>query len=115
MRQYVLVVLKTGPRRMPDGAARDAMFAGHFANMERLSEEGRLVLAGPFMKDPAGWRGLFVFAVADVEEARRLAESDPVIVNGEMVAEYHPWYGSAANMLLPELHKQLVRPATARP
>ncbi|WP_372013788.1 YciI family protein [Pseudoxanthomonas sp. 10H] len=111
MRPYVLVVLKTGPRRMPDGEARNAMFAGHFANMERLAEQGKLVLAGPFMKDPAGWRGLFVFAVADLEEARRLTESDPVIVSGEMVAEYHPWYGSAANMLVPELHKQLVPPS----
>jgi uncharacterized protein YciI len=112
MRPYVVVVLKTGPKRMPEGAARDAMFAGHCANMERLSEAGKLVLAGPFMKDPAGWRGLFVFAVADIEEARRLTETDPVIVNGEMVAEYHPWYASAANMLLPELHGQLV-PAQA--
>ena len=110
MRPYVLVVLKTGPKRMPDGEARNAMFAGHFANMERLSEQGKLVLAGPFLKDPAGWRGLFVFAVADIDEARRLTETDPVIVNGEMVAEYHPWYGSAANMLLPELHRQLVPP-----
>ena len=113
MRPYVLVVLKTGPKRMPDGAAREAMFAGHFANMERLSEQGKLVLAGPFLKDPAGWRGLFVFAVDDIEEARALAESDPVIVSGEMVAEYHPWYASAANMLLPDLHKQLVPPAAS--
>ena len=113
MRPYVLVVLKTGPKRMPDGEAREAMFAGHFANMERLSEQGKLVLAGPFLKDPAGWRGLFVFAVDDIEEARALAESDPVIVSGEMVAEYHPWYASAANMLLPDLHKQLVPPAAS--
>lgn len=111
MRPYVLVVLKTGPKRMPDGEARDAMFAGHFANMERLAAYGKLVLAGPFMKDPAGWRGLFVFAVEDVEQARALTATDPVIVNGEMVAEYHPWYGSAANMLVPDLHKKLVPPS----
>jgi uncharacterized protein YciI len=107
MRRYVLVVLKTGPRRMPDGEARKAMFAGHFANMERLTKEGRLVLAGPFVSDPAGWRGLFVLAVEDVEQARRLTESDPVIREGEMVAEYHPWYGSAATMMLPEIHERL--------
>ena len=113
MRPYVLVILKTGPQRMPDGEARDAMFAGHFANMERLAGEGKLALAGPFMKDPDGWRGLFVFAVDDIEQARALTATDPVIANGEMVAEYHRWYGSAANMLLPELHKQLVKPAAA--
>jgi uncharacterized protein YciI len=107
MRAYVLVVLRTGPTRVPDGAAREAMFAGHFANMERLAKEGKLVLAGPFTQDPDGWRGLFVFAVADVDEARRLVATDPVIVQGEMVAEYHRWYGSAAVMVVPEVHAQV--------
>lgn len=111
MRQYVLVILKTGPTRVPDGESRKAMFAGHFANIERLSNAGKLVLAGPFGKDPDGWRGLYVFAVADIEEARALTATDPVIVNGEMVAEYHAWYGSAATMLLPELHKTITPPA----
>jgi hypothetical protein len=32
MRQYVLVVLKTGPNKLPAGPERDAMFKGHFAN-----------------------------------------------------------------------------------
>ena len=109
MRRYVLVILKTGPTRVPDGDARKAMFAGHFANMERLAKEGKLALAGPFSDDPAGWRGLFLLAVADVEEAKRLTATYPVIVNGEMVAEYHPWFGSAAAMLIPEVHDTLAK------
>ena len=109
MRRYVLVILKTGPKRMPDGEARNAMFAGHFANMERLAGEGKLALAGPFMKDPDGWRGLFVFAVEDIEAAKALVATDPVIAKGEMVAEYHSWYGSAANMLVNELHDKVAK------
>lgn len=108
MRSYVLVILKTGPTRVPDGDGRKAMFVGHFANMERLSKEGKLVMAGPFSADAQGWRGLFVFAVKDIEEARRLTETDPVIVQGEMVAEYHAWYGSAALLTIPEVHDKLV-------
>ena len=111
MRGYVLVVLKTGPNRVDDPEARKAMFAGHFANMQRWSETGKLVLAGPFMQDADGWRGLYVFAVDDKAEARALTETDPVIVNGEMVAEYHDWYGSAALILLPEQHAELERQA----
>jgi uncharacterized protein YciI len=110
MRPYVLVILKTGPARVEDPEARRAMFAGHFANMERLSKEGKLVLAGPFSADADGWRGLFLFVGSDVEEARRLTETDPVIVQGEMVAEFHRWYGSAALMLTPELHERLQPP-----
>lgn len=110
MRAYVLVILKTGPSRVPDGAERDAMFTGHFANMERLSKAGKLVLAGPFTKDPDKWRGLFVFAVKDIDEAKRLTATDPVILKGEMVAEFHQWYGSAGAMMLPEVHEKLVPP-----
>lgn len=108
MRGYVLVVLKTGPNRVPDGPERDAMFRGHFANMKRLSEEGKLVLAGPF-DGVDGWRGLFVFATRDIEEARQLAASDPVLVQGEMVAEFHRYYGSAALMLVREAHEKLAK------
>ena len=114
MRRYVLVVLKTGPTRVPDGEARTAMFAGHFANMERLAKEGKLAVAGPFMPSDSGWRGLFIFAVESVDEAKALTETDPVIVNGEMVAEYHPWYGSAALMATAELHAKMVPPAEAK-
>lgn len=40
-----------------------------------------------------------------------LASTDPVIINGEMVAEYHPWYGSAATMMVGEIHDKLTPPA----
>jgi uncharacterized protein YciI len=110
MRKYILTILKTGPTRVPDGPERDAMFAGHFANIERLAKEGKLAVAGPFGNDPAGWRGLYIFAVPDVEQARKLTETDPVIVKGEMVAEYHEWYGTAAAMLIPEWHERLIPP-----
>jgi uncharacterized protein YciI len=108
MRHYVLVVLKTGPNKMPAGPERDEMYRGHFANMKRLSEEGKLVLAGP-LDGVDGWRGLFVFAVGDIEEARKLAASDPVLIKGEMVAEYHKYYGSAAVMLVREVHDKLAK------
>jgi uncharacterized protein YciI len=106
MRNYVLVVLKTGTNKMPAGPERDAMFKGHFANMERLSKEGKLALAGPF-DGVDGWRGLFIFAVADIEEARKLVATDPVVAKGEMVPEFHKYYGSAALMLVAEAHEKV--------
>ena len=108
MRRYVLVLLKTGPNRVPDGPERTEMFRGHFANMKRLADEGQLVLAGP-LDGVDGWRGLFVFAVPGIDEARQLAATDPVLVKGEMVAEYHAYYGSAALMLVREVHDRLAK------
>jgi uncharacterized protein YciI len=106
MRSYVFVLLKTGPSKMPEGAERDEMYRGHFANMTRLSKEGKLVLAGPY-DGVDGWRGLFVLAVKSIDEARALVATDPVLQKGEMIAEYHRYYGSAALMQVPEVHEML--------
>lgn len=106
MRRYVLVVLKTGPTRVPDGPERDEMFKGHFANMQRLAKEGTLALAGP-LDGVDGWRGLFVLAVSDLEEARKIVATDPVVIRGEMVPELHSFYGSAALMAVPATHEKI--------
>ena len=108
MRPYVLVILKTGPKKMPEGEERKAMFAGHFANMTRLATEGKLALAGP-LDGVDGWRGLFIFAVDSIEEAGKLTETDPVIINGEMIAEYHKYYGSAALMMINEINAKIAK------
>jgi uncharacterized protein YciI len=108
MRQYVLVILKTGPTPVPAGAARDEMFRGHFANMQRLAAEGKLALAGP-LDGVDGWRGLFILAVDDLEEAAALVATNPVVIHGEMIAEYHAYYGSAALMLVNETHEKVAR------
>lgn len=108
MKRYVLVILKTGPNKMPPGVERDAMFRGHMANINRLATEGKLALAGP-LDGADGWRGLFVLAVSDLEEAKALTATDPVISQGEMVAEFHKYYGSAALMLVNEAHKKVAK------
>ncbi len=108
MRSYVLVILKTGPNRIPPGPERDEMFKGHFANMKRLSAEGKLVLAGP-LDGVDGWRGLFIFAATDVEEARQLVATDPVVIKGEMVPELHKYYGTAALMLVRDLYEKVAQ------
>jgi uncharacterized protein YciI len=108
MKSYVLVILKTGPNKVAAGPERDEMFKGHFANMNRLSAAGKLALAGPF-DGVDGWRGLFIFAVSDIAEAKSLVATDPLIINGEMVAEYHAYYGSAALMLVRDAHDRISR------
>ncbi|KPF68197.1 hypothetical protein IP84_10650 [beta proteobacterium AAP99] len=109
MRRYVLVILKTGPNRIPAGPERDEMFKGHFANINRLAGEGKLVQAGP-LDGVDGWRGLFVFATASLDEARAWVSTDPVVIKGEMVAELHAFYGSAALMAINEIHGKLTPP-----
>ena len=47
MRTYVFGMLRTGPSddEITDKAQRAELFAGHFANMSKMAEEGKLVPA----------------------------------------------------------------------
>ena len=108
MRNYVLAILKTGPNdETIEGEERQQIFKGHFDNMSRLAEQGKLAVAGPFGENDQAFRGLFLLAVATVEDARVLAESDPAVEAGVFVVEYLPWYGSAALMQVNEIHSRI--------
>lgn len=111
MKQYVLCILKTGPANAEvQGDARKEIFAGHFANIERLAAEGKLVVAGPFGKNDRTYRGLYIFNVATVEEAEKLVVLDPAVKAGVFVYELTPWYGSAAMMIVSDTHKRIEKP-----
>ena len=108
MRSYVLVILKTGPNKMAEGPARSKMFEGHMANINRLAGEKKLVLAGP-LDGVDGWRGVFVLATPDIEVAKTSVATDPVIISGEMVAEYHKFFASAGLMGVTDIHNKFIK------
>lgn len=111
MRKYVLCILKTGPKDAEiQGDARKEIFAGHFANINRLADEGKLSVAGPFGKNEKAYRGLYIFNVETVEEAEKLVVMDPAVKAGVFVAEMTPWYGTAALMVVNETHKKIEKP-----
>lgn len=108
MRAYVMVFLKTGPNPVSDPQKKNELMRGHLDNIRRLAADGMLSLAGPFMDD-SDYRGIFVFNVKTVEEAKALVETDPAVQSGVLIAEMHPWYGSAALMKINEIHPQIQR------
>ena len=115
MRPYVLAILKTGPATglAPEETRR--LFEGHFANIQRLSDQGALVIAGPLDANPRQYRGLFILVATTREEAEKLVSTDPAVAAGIFVVEYYPWYGSAALMEAPAIHRRLQPPkATAQ-
>ncbi|WP_323765347.1 YciI family protein [Marinovum sp.] len=64
-----------------DGAAVKSALPDHLAYQAQLEAEGRLALAGP-MSDESGTlmegMGLIVYRAGSLEDARRLAEDDPM-------------------------------------
>ncbi|RYD71586.1 MAG: hypothetical protein EOP53_23440 [Sphingobacteriales bacterium] len=107
MKQYVMVVLTTGKADIKEKATRDSLFAGHMKNIQRLADEGKLAVAGPFGKNDISYRGLFIFNTASVEEAKKWVDTDPTVIAGIFEAIYVPWYGSAAMMEVNSIHERV--------
>lgn len=106
MKQYVFAFLKKGNTTISDSTKRKEIQMGHLKNIFRLADEGKLVIAGPFM-DNQDMRGIFIFNVKTIAEAKTLIETDPAIQAGTLTMELHPWYGSAALMEVLSIHKSL--------
>src|SRR5688572_17703877 len=49
MKRYVMAFLKSGPNRNQDSTEAARLQAGHMNNIQRLADEGKLVVAGPFL------------------------------------------------------------------
>ncbi len=107
MKKYVFCILKTGPANITDKATKDSLFAGHMKNISRIADEGKLAIAGPFMKNERNYRGIYIFNVPTIEEAEKLTHTDPAIKTVISIVELTEWYGSASLMATPELHKKL--------
>lgn len=78
---------KWTPEKTP---ATEEIQKGHMANINRLAEMKKLVVAGPF-GDDGQLRGIFVFKVASLQEAKELAETDPAVIAGRLAISMHPW------------------------
>lgn len=106
MKRYVIAFLKAGPNRSQDSATTAGLQTAHLRNIQRMANEGKLVLAGPFLDD-ADIKGIYIFNVETSEEAKALKKSDPAIKAGRLVMELHPWYGSAALQKVTEIHERI--------
>ena len=93
MNTVYLGFLKKGPNRKEgddkDPAIQELQKA-HLANINHLAETKKLIAAGPFGDDGV-LRGIFVFRVASLQEARELCATDPMVKIGRLVVELHPW------------------------
>lgn len=105
MKQYVFVSLKRGTKKFEE-KERAALLQGHMEFIGRMAKEGKLVLAGPF-GDDKDIRGIYIFDLRTVADARKLVESDPSIKAGLFEVELRPWYGSAALMEVLTIHEKI--------
>src|SRR5215210_461709 len=84
----------------------EEMQQAHLAHLRHLAEAGKLVVAGPFDNQPdPRLRGLALFRVGSIEEARQLAESDPAVKAGRLEVVVMTWYTEKGAMTFPIAEK----------
>jgi uncharacterized protein YciI len=95
---YYFAFLLRGPKWTPEQTPELARLQeAHLANIRRLAETGKLVVAGPF-SDGGPLRGVFVFKTETMEEAKALADIDPAVQAGRLALELHPWLVPAGSL-----------------
>lgn len=109
MKKYVFCLLKSGTNTTVSKEESKKLFEGHMANINKLAKEGKLVVAGPFMKNDRNYRGIYIFNVTTIEEAKALVETDPAIGAKLLEAELTPWYATAALQETLKIHDKIAR------
>lgn len=91
MQKYFIIFLKDGPNRNQSEEEAKKIQAEHLAYLGGLFKKGFLNLNGP-VGDDSEIAGISVYNTATLEEAIKLAESDPAVKAGRLVVEAHPWW-----------------------
>lgn len=90
MKKYQMVFLYKGPNRNQDSVETMRIQKEHLNNIQRLTDEGKLIVAGPFLDDQ-DLRGIFIFDSESEAEVKELVETDSAIQSGRLRYEIRPW------------------------
>ena len=110
MKPYTIVMLTTGTTKIEDKAKMGELMKGHMSNIGKLANEGKIVVAGPFLeKNKENYRGMFIFNTQSKEEAEQWVKTDPAVQAGVFSYEIFPLYGSAALPLYLKHHDEIAK------
>jgi uncharacterized protein YciI len=104
IRKYWFVMLLKGPNRTQDSATAAAIQKEHLANINRLYNEGKIKVAGPF-GDRGDWLGIFIFDCETKEEVENLLKTDKAISSGRLTYDVRPWYTAPTGSFEPGIPK----------
>jgi len=101
---YELVrLIRAENRPALDTETEDRLQSQHLGHFRVMKEAGHLKVAGPLGDQPdENWRGVCLYQVGSLAEARRLAELDPAVRAGVFRIEVMNWYTAKGALVFPE-------------
>jgi uncharacterized protein len=105
LERYSFVLLRRGSRadEFSDEELEQLQDA-HLGHLAAMREQGAMAVAGPFSEQPdESWRGFCLYTV-DLDEARRLAESDPSVQAGRIAVDVFNWWTQQGAIDFPGAH-----------
>lgn len=98
MKKYYLLTYYRGDNRDQGEEEAQEIQKGHMSHLNRLSEEKKICLAGPYGDDGEA-RGIVIFSVTSLEEAVELSNQDPAVQAGRLRFEIKPWWAAVGSKL----------------
>jgi len=99
MKQYWFVLYTKGDGPPLDSLTAATLQAEHLAHQDAQGKQGLIVMAGPFGKNDADWRGLLLYDCDTREEVEAKLKEDPLVRAGRLTYAVHPWWGAVGTRL----------------
>ena len=92
LQSFTFVLLRRGPRADEyTDAELEEIQAGHLGFLDRMHQQGHMILSGPFTDQEDETKRGFSLYRTSLDETKRLLEDDPALRAGRMAAEVMTW------------------------
>lgn len=88
IKRYFFVELIPNVEMNLEASSRDKIQMAHMNHIKQMTQNGQLVLAGPFQQGG----GLFILNVDDSQIAEKLVKNDPSVISGLNTYAIRGWY-----------------------
>ena len=101
--RFSFVLLRRGPQADEFSEEElERLQAAHLGHLAEMHGRGVLAVAGPFSDQPDETLRGFCLYTVEVDEARRLAESDPSVRAGRMAVDVFNWWTRRGAIAFPK-------------
>src|SRR5919204_3365146 len=93
LERFSFVLLRRGPKADEFSEAElEQLQEAHLTHLGEMTQRRLMAVAGPFSEQPDETLRGFCLYTVELDEARRLAESDPSVQAGRMAVDVFNWW-----------------------